>query len=144
MPVTPEEIAQDAYDCYNAGASVVHIHARDKEQKPSHDFDFFAATLEKIKNKFEKQCSHCGCQFGNTWEYSANSFRIALNVDCCSTQALWGEDKYRDIDFNHPAIEKGSGYQSIILKSGISEPYRLCPSCNRKFIKTIGDFLQNK
>ena len=97
----------------------------------------------ELKKKFENQCSHCGTQFCDRWEWSANSFRIVLNVDCCSTEALWGEEKYRDIEFNHPAIEKGSGYQGIVLKSGKNEPYRLCPSCNRKFMRIIGDFLQN-
>ena len=28
LPTTPEEIAADVYDCYNAGASVVAVHAR--------------------------------------------------------------------------------------------------------------------
>ena len=31
LPEQPEEIAQSAYECYEAGASVIHIHARDKE-----------------------------------------------------------------------------------------------------------------
>ena len=26
VPITPDEIAQDALACYNAGAAVVHIH----------------------------------------------------------------------------------------------------------------------
>lgn len=51
VPVTPAEVIQDAYDCYNAGASVVHIHARDKEQKPSHDFDFFSEAVAGIRSK---------------------------------------------------------------------------------------------
>lgn len=29
LPETPEEIAQSAYECWNEGASIVHIHARD-------------------------------------------------------------------------------------------------------------------
>jgi len=29
LPITPEEIAQAAYECYNEGASIVHIHVRD-------------------------------------------------------------------------------------------------------------------
>ena len=37
MPEQPEEIAQSAYECYQAGASVVHIHARDKEGNVSAD-----------------------------------------------------------------------------------------------------------
>jgi 3-keto-5-aminohexanoate cleavage enzyme len=30
VPITAEEIARDAYECYNAGASIVHFHARDR------------------------------------------------------------------------------------------------------------------
>jgi 3-keto-5-aminohexanoate cleavage enzyme len=30
VPEQPDEIAQSALDCYNEGAAVVHIHARDK------------------------------------------------------------------------------------------------------------------
>lgn len=30
LPEQPEEIAQSAYECYKAGASVIHIHARDE------------------------------------------------------------------------------------------------------------------
>ena len=30
IPLTPKEIADSAYDCYNAGAAIGHIHARDK------------------------------------------------------------------------------------------------------------------
>ena len=51
VPVTPKEVIQDAYDCYNAGASIVHIHARDSEQKPAHDINFFKETCEGIKGK---------------------------------------------------------------------------------------------
>ncbi len=35
LPTTPEEIAKAAYDAWNEGASVIHIHARDKEGKPT-------------------------------------------------------------------------------------------------------------
>lgn len=31
IPYTPEEIAEEVYRCYQAGASIVHIHARDPE-----------------------------------------------------------------------------------------------------------------
>jgi 3-keto-5-aminohexanoate cleavage enzyme len=32
LPETPEEIAQSAYEAYNAGASVIHIHGRDPDR----------------------------------------------------------------------------------------------------------------
>jgi 3-keto-5-aminohexanoate cleavage enzyme len=31
LPEQPDEIIQAAYDCYNAGAAIVHIHARDRD-----------------------------------------------------------------------------------------------------------------
>lgn len=31
IPITPEEQAQDALDCYNAGASVLHLHVRGED-----------------------------------------------------------------------------------------------------------------
>jgi len=33
LPVTPEEIAEDARRCFDAGAAIVHIHARDPERE---------------------------------------------------------------------------------------------------------------
>jgi len=29
IPLQPEEIARSTYECWNEGASIVHIHARD-------------------------------------------------------------------------------------------------------------------
>lgn len=37
LPEQPHEIAQQVYDAYNAGASIAHIHGRDKDGKSSCD-----------------------------------------------------------------------------------------------------------
>jgi len=42
LPEQPDEIVSSAYDCYNAGAAIVHIHARDKQGNSSNDPDLFA------------------------------------------------------------------------------------------------------
>lgn len=39
LPEQPEEIAQAAYDCCNAGASIIHLHVRDKEGKHTVDVE---------------------------------------------------------------------------------------------------------
>lgn len=49
VPITPEEIAQDAKACYQAGAAVVHIHARDANGNNTHDFEVFTAINARIK-----------------------------------------------------------------------------------------------
>ena len=101
----------------------------------------YTKALETIK-KFQCQCSNCGTQFGDRWEWSANSFTLHLNIDCQSTDALFG-DRANEIGFKHPAIQKDAGYQKLTIASGKDLPYRLCPSCHRKFVRLIGDFLQN-
>jgi len=49
LPITPEEIATDAYACWKAGASVVHIHMRDEDGKGSMDVDLFKKTVKLIR-----------------------------------------------------------------------------------------------
>ncbi len=49
LPITPDEIAQAAYDCWQAGASIVHLHARDKAGKPTCDPQVYAEIVDKVK-----------------------------------------------------------------------------------------------
>lgn len=52
LPEQPEEIAQTAYECWNEGASIVHIHAREKETgKPTSDPDILREIDERIRKK---------------------------------------------------------------------------------------------
>ena len=30
IPLTPQEIAEEVYECWKAGAAIAHIHVRDK------------------------------------------------------------------------------------------------------------------
>lgn len=49
VPLQPDEIATSAYACFNEGAAIVHIHARDKEGKPTIDVNVFSEIHEKIR-----------------------------------------------------------------------------------------------
>lgn len=50
LPVTPDEIARAAIDAANAGAAVLHLHARDpKDGRPTADPDVFMQFLPKIR-----------------------------------------------------------------------------------------------
>ncbi|MFL2814328.1 MAG: 3-keto-5-aminohexanoate cleavage protein [Candidatus Puniceispirillales bacterium] len=51
LPVTPEEIAQQSIDAANAGASILHLHARDPENgRPTSDPEIFNKFLPVIKD----------------------------------------------------------------------------------------------
>lgn len=49
LPITPDEIADTARRCRDAGASIIHVHARDQNGKPTLDPDVFAAIAGAIR-----------------------------------------------------------------------------------------------
>ena len=51
IPEQPDEIAQSAYECYNAGASIVHLHARDKDGKATCNHKIFSEINTKVRAK---------------------------------------------------------------------------------------------
>ena len=53
VPEQPAEIAASAYDCFNEGAAICHIHARDPEGKPSADI----ATYQEIHDRIRAKCN---------------------------------------------------------------------------------------
>ncbi len=70
LPITPDELAEEARRASEAGAAVVHVHARDPETgRPSADSEIFGEILSKIKDKSEAViCTTTGGGFGMTVE----------------------------------------------------------------------------
>ena len=52
LPCSPEEQAQAAFECWQAGASIVHLHVRDLNQKPSQSLELF----EKVTKLIRERC----------------------------------------------------------------------------------------
>lgn len=51
VPVTPDEIAETAYLCEQEGASIIHVHCRDRNENPTSDYSVFKETLDKIRKR---------------------------------------------------------------------------------------------
>ncbi len=51
VPTTPQEIVECALRCEDLGASILHLHVRDKEQNPSDDPNLFMEVVEGLKGK---------------------------------------------------------------------------------------------
>jgi len=51
LPITPQEIAQSAYEAYKAGSSLIHLHVRDKDGKPTQSVEVFKEAMDLIKEK---------------------------------------------------------------------------------------------
>ncbi len=58
VPWTPEEVAQEAVRCYEAGASIVHFHARNPDGGISYDPDWYARTDALIRAQCDLALNH--------------------------------------------------------------------------------------
>lgn len=52
LPVTPQEIADSAIECFNEGASIVHVHVRDpKTGRASMALEHYQEVMERVRAK---------------------------------------------------------------------------------------------
>lgn len=49
LPISPEEIAQEAKRCWEAGAAMVHLHVREPDGTPSQSAALFGETIARIR-----------------------------------------------------------------------------------------------
>ncbi len=74
LPEQPEEIAQAAIECYNEGAAILHLHARDSEGNPSCDPIIYSRIHRLIRDK-------CNIVLQDTSSGGGNS-REEERIDC--------------------------------------------------------------
>jgi len=55
VPIEPEEIVEEAYNCWKEGAAVAHIHVRDDEGLPAMEFAKFEKVFKLIRER--KDCN---------------------------------------------------------------------------------------
>jgi uncharacterized protein (DUF849 family) len=70
LPISPDEIVEEAHRAYEAGAAVVHVHVRNPETgQPSADSNLFGEVLSEIKSKCNVVvCTTTGGGMGQTTE----------------------------------------------------------------------------
>ena len=51
VPETPDEIAETAYLCEQDGASIIHVHCRDEDERPTSKFEIFKEIVDKIRTR---------------------------------------------------------------------------------------------
>lgn len=49
LPLTPDEIAQAAYDCAQAGAAIVHVHARNADGSSTQEAKAYRAIIDAVR-----------------------------------------------------------------------------------------------
>ena len=51
VPTTSFEIAEDAFRCHEAGAAIIHIHARDSNKRATPDVKVFGEIIRRIRDR---------------------------------------------------------------------------------------------
>ena len=51
LPITPEEIAQSAFEAWEAGAAVLHLHVRNDDGSPTQDVAVFRKAIELVRSR---------------------------------------------------------------------------------------------
>lgn len=82
LPITAEEIAEDAVRCREAGAAMVHLHVRTAEGKPSQDAELFRAAIRAIRKRTDVLIQ------------TSTGGAVGMTVDQrCGPLTLTGEDR---------------------------------------------------
>jgi 3-keto-5-aminohexanoate cleavage enzyme len=77
-PLSPEEVAEETYRCYQKGATMVHLHVRDKDGNQTDDIEIFDETVKLIKQKCDIIIQG---STGGMSSLSAEQRCVALNVE---------------------------------------------------------------
>jgi 3-keto-5-aminohexanoate cleavage enzyme len=64
LPEQPDEIVSDFYDCFNAGASVAHIHVRDEGGRTSADLKIYNEVVDGIMGRCTNMITQVGSGIG--------------------------------------------------------------------------------
>ena len=87
IPLTPKEIAEDAYRAWKAGAAIVHLHMRDDQGYGCMDVSKFKETVDRIRNTTDLVIN-CTTSGGPTpKDEDRYAHVIALEPEMCSFDA---------------------------------------------------------
>lgn len=119
VPITPEEIASQAYECWQAGAAVAHIHTRDADGKPTSslqaNIDVMAAMDKYPDCNIIRQLS-TGGRAAKTYQDRGVMLSLAPEMGSLAT----GSSNFPKIcNFNDP--------ETIAYLAGEMKKYRIKP-----------------
>ncbi len=101
LPTTPKEQAQDAKECFEAGARVVHLHVRDDNEKPTQSLERFRESIERIREAVPEMIIQISTGGAVGEDFSKRIAPLSLKPDMGTLNA--GTLNFGDeIFINHP------------------------------------------
>jgi len=135
VPIQPEEIAEEVSRCENAGASIVHIHARDKAGNATTDQKVFAEIDDRIRAKGSAIIIQHSISPGRSPRTAAKSLvsygpeSVVFGQADMGLEALGGRAEMASMDIG------------VAVHTGSTERVTLW---TRNFLDTIADMLLTK
>lgn len=87
VPVTPDAIVREAVRCADAGASIVHLHARDEEGRPTWRKDVYAQFIPRIREQVPDLVICVTTSGRNYPEIEKRGEALTLEGDCAPDMA---------------------------------------------------------
>ena len=134
LPVTMDEHVQAAVDCFNAGASVLHIHVRERNGKGSKRLSQFNELLGRLRDAVPEMILQVGGSIsfapeneGEAAKWQADEARhmlagldpapdqvtIAINTNQMNIVELMSEDDIAGTSFQRPALWEA--YRNMVV-----------------------------
>lgn len=110
IPLTPEEIANDVYECYKAGASVAHLHMRDDMGKGTMDIQKFEKTVKLIKEKCDIVINLTTSGDLNATDETRQAHLKLIKPDLASYDCGSMNWMHNSLFINHPKFLEELGY----------------------------------
>ena len=83
IPISAEEQAQSALDCYNAGATVLHLHVRGSDGMNTPDLSYYGQSVQQIGEKcpmIRQIGNGIGARLDESWNIVHPSLEERLNL----------------------------------------------------------------
>lgn len=120
VPVTPEQIVEDAERCHRAGAAIVHLHARDENEDPTWRREAYEAFVPEIRRRCPELIV-CVTTSGRNWpELARRTEVLTLSGDAKPDMAslTLGSLNFRD-GASVNSIETIEALANAMLEAGV-------------------------
>ena len=151
IPVTMQEQVQKAVDCYNAGATVLHVHCREADGKGSKRLSMFNELLDRLRTAVPKMVLQVGGSISFAPEGEGadakwleddtrhmlaelspkpDQVTIAINTNQMNITELMSADDVAGTSFADPALQ--AAYREMSIPAGpafVEEHLEAAASC---------------
>jgi 3-keto-5-aminohexanoate cleavage enzyme len=122
LPISPEEVAQEAFQAWRAGAGIIHLHVRDDQGQPTQDPKYYELNMEAIERT--------GCQaviqvstggaVGMSLETRMGPLRLKPEYSSLNTGTVnFGEDVFIN------SKQMMEGLAAVMQESGIKPEFEV-------------------